>query len=180
MAFTSLIDTDLLILYELDDVTLENVHEVNKRQHQLCYSTNLWQIKCGYYDVNNFNMKPNEYKALYYKLKYNQWSLIIEWAEKYNQSLLEWCLYKDQYKRYLIKNIKNLQDIINLTSGKVNKTLLTVTLFKFIHCHQYNFNNNKLHSWPTFKIVVLDKLFDLGVQNAEYKELFDMYHTYLQ
>jgi hypothetical protein len=83
MILTGIVDIDFEILSYTDDLVLEELLLTHKYVYNIRFNYKLWYdriIKLH----NNFpflkNLKNYEWKKLYYKLKYQDWTHIIVWA----------------------------------------------------------------------------------------------------
>ncbi len=175
---SSIKDTDLIILSLLDDVDLENVCEANQSMHDLCLYSDLWLTKIkALYDIPHLDIDSKEYKALYYKLKFNQWTDIVVWAEhNHMEELSEWIIYQENYKKFYILHADTFMNSITQVERIQKKKTLAIELFKFIYTHRLILNTTvKLKG---FKKVLLNKLDDFA--SGEYKEVFELFKKHLQ
>lgn len=168
-------DTDFKILLLLDDLDLENVCYSSDHMHQLCNNSYLWyqKILTLYPDFPLLSIETNEYKALYNKLKYQQWTDIVTWAEvNHFDALLAWILLQKDYEMYFIKTVGKLQNISAITGDKNRRRIIMIEMYRFLHTHQLIVNTPK---FIKFKITLINKLEELSIANPELIELFDMY-----
>lgn len=177
---SSIQDTDLIILSLLEDIDLENVCEANQSTHNLCLYPDLWitKIKSLYYDFPYLDVDGKEYKALYYKLKYNQWTDIVVWSEHNKmKELSQWIVHQKTYENFYILHAKYLMNNIK----KVNhnkKKILAIELFKFIYTHRLILNTTL--KMKGFKMVILNKLDEYASTELYYKEIFDLFKMHIQ
>lgn len=172
-------DTDLYILFMLDDVDLENLCDSNLHMKKLCLRLWLPKIKLLYPDFPFLNLDAMEYKALYYKLKNNKWSDIVVWADVNNINILsQWIINNKDYDRYIMKTIINYYTAVEKVHRKKNKTSITLSMFKFIMTHRQLINSGDSR-WKKFKIVLINKLIELRDTEPELHDVLDSYLNYL-
>jgi hypothetical protein len=140
-------DVYLIILHKLDDLDLDNMCYINKVLHQITINSNFWYVKCQPYQLSFLNLKPQYWKALYYKIKYNQWHHLIQYAEKHqNTSFLNWIIKQPSYINYVNQKVKQFDkhDAKYITQkdtlySKIKQFKL-VEHYCFIYTHRYYFD----------------------------------------
>ncbi len=150
MVLTKIPDLDFNILMILDDVSLENGNEIDCYSHQLCQNKYLWYLKIKnlYPTFPSLNLDWFVLKKLYYKLKYQNWTSIIVWAD---QTLLNWITDQSDY----IKFFKNyvFQSLRLIILSEDESIIVATQLFNFIYNHRFILDIS-----PDFKKSVKEKL----------------------
>ena len=178
MIYLTVKDTDLIILSLLEDGDLENICETNQAMHYLCLFPDLWftKLRLLYSDFPRLDINGKIYKALYYKLKYDQWTDIVVWTEhNHINTLSNWIILCKNYYIFVEKYVLNYSKIIEMASNK-NKKLLAINLFKFVYTHRYRIN---LIAEPDLKITMLNALDRFVLTCPYYKEIFELFKTHL-
>lgn len=135
-------DVDLTILHQLDDLDLDHVCYINKSLHHLSTTSNFWFVKCNPFQLPTLNLNPQEWKALYYKIKYNEWDHLVQFAEKTNNiHFLNWIIKQPAYIHKIDKRYNQLNKLFDIV--KLKQREQQTNFYKFIYTHRYyHFNQN--------------------------------------
>jgi hypothetical protein len=174
--FTGNEDVDLYIMLMMIDEDIEILCETNVYMHYLCRKLWLNKIKLLYPNFPILKLTYIEYKALYYKLKYNQWSDIVVYAELNNNLLLQWLIENNNYEKYVINTVIKYLKSIGTTQAMTIQISSAINLFKFIYTHRQLFNKNK---WAKLKNIIKLKLIELRDTIPEIHDVLDLYLQFL-
>lgn len=168
----------------LEDVDIENLCSSYVFIHSICHKLWFHKIKLLYSDFSFLNFTSTEYKALYYKLKYNKWSDIVVYSELNDIKLSQWIIDNKSYNTYVKNTIGKYLSSINIARYKRIKIPLAIYLFKFIFTHRQLIYTDK---WLKFRNCIKPKLIYLkdtepvldGLPAPEYYNVFDLYIKFL-
>lgn len=172
--FTSGIeDVDLSILLRMDDQTLEEHCYTNDYVHQLCLSPQLWKLKIeDLYPTFPFHHQliPIEWKKLYYKLKYKDFTAIVVWAQKNEYSdILDWLSHQKDYLNYFKYNFGKFLDSSENQSGKTQVKII-INFLNFLY-------NNKIFIdvYPEFRSTIKKILTNYALYVPQIKDIMKVY-----
>lgn len=168
LTFNKDITYEVLLL--LDDMDLENLCYLSSDIHDICNNQQLWYMKIlnTYADLPVMNV---DYKILYYKLKYDQWTDLVVYAEN-NDLLMHWISSQPKYQKFVISKIGQYQNAMATVTGSINKRKNLHQLLIFLYNHK-----RWLNSYLKYKAMVLHKL--QGFINEEDKSS-DLYQLYIK
>ena len=131
-------NVNLEILLKLDDISLEHACQTNWFVRDTCYSSYLWYLKCQqlYPNIPIFKLNNREWKALYYKLKFNKWTDIVRWSEQYAPEIMDWAQYLKQYENYVIYNQNRYMDTIDTLDTDEDMDIILLEYYRFIVNHK--------------------------------------------
>ena len=170
MSITGYEDTDYEILLLLDDLDLENLCYSSEQMHKVCENSYLWYRKILklYPDFPQI-LANYEYNALYYKLKYDQWTDIIVWADIHNPQLLKWAMGQPNYKSFFVKSVQKILNS-NMVGNYSQQRTNAIKMYQFLYTHR-----QMLKTMPKLFDMIMYKLKELSDTAPSMKELFDLY-----
>ena len=174
---TGLKDVDIEILANLDDITLEEVCLTNQYASSVCHNSKLWYLKI----VNNYpdfpllkGISAVEWKKLYYKLKFQDWTAIMVWADVNNISnLIDWILKQKEYKAYFNDEIRMYIRLTRFQHGK-ERLNTVIMLFNFLYNNRFRVMSLKIEN-PRFYQAIINKLYEFIEEGGEFKEIGKLY-----
>ena len=168
-SFTGNIDVDRDILLTLEDTDLENLCHTTSTIHQL-YDNDLWYHKILqlYPDMPYLTLNVDETRALYYKLKYNQWTDIIYFVSDH-PNLLNWALNQTNYHKFVEHNIWKKFNQINNNRARERKIIFKDLLI-FLLNHKFWVDKE-----VKFKSVLLNRLNFFKENDLKNKDLYNLY-----
>lgn len=99
-------------------------------------------------------MTLKEWKMLYYKLKYQNWTDIIIWAEHNDYDVfMDWIINNTDYINFITTKIDYLINILNNLENIFDIRDTLIQLFNLLYNHKFWFNNN-----PNYKKALLKNL----------------------
>ena len=175
---TGVVDIDLQILNHLtDDVILEELLLTHKYVYNISLNPKLWhdRIIKWYHDFPpQKGIKDFEWKKLYYKLKYQDWTALIVWAEVNNYTtLVDWIIKQETYKTFVQSNMdKLIKQFWRVPYNVVESTL--IKRYNFICSHKSYFLMGTLSEKSIRKSLISgSKSTDSDVYKMFYRQLFE-------
>ena len=168
------VDVDYYFFCLMDDLTREQCSYVNHAWHDLANTKQLWFTLCHqHYHVPSCGFNEKEYKALYYKLKYNKWNDIVMYTTLKDNHILRNYIYNNcNYSRWLSTLINNIIKTYNFSH---HFSLLIPYCNLFYNHYYYLYKASlKVDAWYN-QVHQMQKKIGQYDNLKIYKEYFDQY-----
>jgi hypothetical protein len=116
-----------------------------------------------------------EWKKLYYKLKYQDWTAVMVWADINNfNNLIDWILQQQEYKNFFYNKFRMYLHMTEHQRNKLKKTKVVIMLYDFFYNHKIMVRNLEVEKPLTYQLII-NKLIEFIETEPELADMFKLY-----